>query len=54
MLLLRVFAKRLIKPELLDHAPPEEARPNLADLVRINSNFGGHSTIRKDDGAGCA
>ncbi|MGI8962769.1 MAG: methyltransferase domain-containing protein [Bryobacteraceae bacterium] len=43
----RVFAKRLIKPELLDHAPPDEARPNLTDLVRINSNFGGHSTIRK-------
>jgi SAM-dependent methyltransferase len=42
-----VFAKRLIKPELLDHAPPDEARPNLADLVRINHNFGGHSTIRK-------
>lgn len=42
-----MFAKRLIKPELLDHAPPDEARLNLADLVRINSNFGGHSTIRK-------
>jgi 2-polyprenyl-3-methyl-5-hydroxy-6-metoxy-1,4-benzoquinol methylase len=45
--LLRVFANRLIKPELLDHAPPDEARLNLADLVRINSNFGGHATIRK-------
>jgi SAM-dependent methyltransferase len=44
---LRVFAKRLIKPELLDHAPPDEARPNLAELVRINRDFGGHSTIRK-------
>jgi SAM-dependent methyltransferase len=42
-----MFSKRLIKPELLDHAPPEEARPNLADLVRINSNFGGHATIAK-------
>jgi SAM-dependent methyltransferase len=42
-----MFDKRLIKPELLDHAPPDEARLNLADLVRINSNFGGHSTIRK-------
>jgi SAM-dependent methyltransferase len=45
--LLRVFPKRLIKPELLDHAPPDEARLNLADLVRINRNFGGHSTIRR-------
>src|SRR5919202_2984837 len=42
-----MFQKRLIKPELLDHAEPEEARKNLADLVRINSNFGGHSTLRK-------
>jgi ubiquinone/menaquinone biosynthesis C-methylase UbiE len=41
------FAKRLIKPELLDHLPPEEARPNLADLVRINENFGGHSVLRR-------
>jgi ubiquinone/menaquinone biosynthesis C-methylase UbiE len=39
------FAKRLIKPELLDHLPPDEARPNLADLVRINENFGGHSVL---------
>jgi 2-polyprenyl-3-methyl-5-hydroxy-6-metoxy-1,4-benzoquinol methylase len=42
-----VFAKRRIQPELLDHAPPDVARRNLADLVRINSYFGGHSTIRK-------
>ncbi len=31
----------------MDHLPPEEARPNLADLVRINRTFGGHSVIRK-------
>jgi SAM-dependent methyltransferase len=37
----------LIKPELLDHAEPAEARLNLADLVRINRNFGGHSVIRR-------
>ena len=42
-----VFAKRLIQPELLDHAPPEVARENLADLVRINSHFGGHSTLKQ-------
>ena len=42
-----MFSKRLIKPELLDHVPPEEARPNLADLIRINKNFGGHSVLRK-------
>jgi ubiquinone/menaquinone biosynthesis C-methylase UbiE len=42
-----MFRSRFIKPELLDSADPEEAQANLADLVRINTNFGGHSTIRK-------
>jgi ubiquinone/menaquinone biosynthesis C-methylase UbiE len=42
-----VFAKRVIEPELLDHLPPEEARRNLADLVRINRRFGGHAVLRK-------
>lgn len=42
-----VFSKRLIRPELLDHLPPEQARANLADLVRINRHFGGHSVVRK-------
>lgn len=42
-----MFAHRLIKPELLDHAPPEEARASLFDLTRINKNFGGHSVILK-------
>lgn len=42
-----VFGRRLIKPELLDHADPEEARLNLADLIRINQKFGGHSVILK-------
>jgi 2-polyprenyl-3-methyl-5-hydroxy-6-metoxy-1,4-benzoquinol methylase len=43
----KFFAQRLIEPELLDHAPPAEARRNLADLVSINERLGGHSTIRK-------
>ena len=42
-----MFGKRFIQPELLDHLPPEEARPNLADLVRLNQHFGGHSTLLK-------
>lgn len=41
------FAERLIQPELLDSAEPEEARVNLDDLMRINRQFGGHSVIRK-------
>jgi 2-polyprenyl-3-methyl-5-hydroxy-6-metoxy-1,4-benzoquinol methylase len=42
-----MFKNRLIEPELLDHAEPEEARLNLADLVRINKRFGGYSTAAK-------
>ncbi len=42
-----IFSKRLIEPEILDHVPPEVARPNLADLVRINRYLGGHSVLQK-------
>jgi ubiquinone/menaquinone biosynthesis C-methylase UbiE len=42
-----LFRNRKIEPEELDHATPEEARPNLADLVRINRSFGGHSVLRR-------
>src|SRR3954447_18278480 len=42
-----LFRSRVIRPEVLDSADPSEARENLADLVRINRNFGGHSIIRK-------
>ena len=38
---------RVLKPELLDTLPPEEARESLADLVRVNKHWGGHSTLRK-------
>ncbi len=42
-----MFSRRIIEPELLDRATPDEARLNLADLVRINRTFGGHTVIRK-------
>ena len=42
-----MFKKRLIQPELLDHAEPDEARLNLLDLTRINKLFGGYSTTSK-------
>jgi len=42
-----MLRERLIKPELLDHADPAEARVNLRDLVRINERFGGHGVLRK-------
>ena len=38
---------RVLKPELLDTLQPEEARASLADLVRVNKYWGGHSTLRK-------
>jgi ubiquinone/menaquinone biosynthesis C-methylase UbiE len=41
------FSKRLIEPELLEHADPADARVNLEELVLLNKRFGGHSTIRK-------
>jgi SAM-dependent methyltransferase len=39
--------ERLIEPELLDHAAPDDARGNLADIIRLNQHFGGHGIIRK-------
>jgi SAM-dependent methyltransferase len=42
-----VFAKRRIEAELLDHAPRDQAEANLADLVRLNRRFGGHSVARR-------
>jgi len=38
---------RVLKPELLDTLPPDAARASLADLVRINRDFGGHGVLRK-------
>lgn len=38
---------RVIKPEILDTLPAEQARASLADLVRINRHWGGHSTLRQ-------
>ena len=39
--------QRVIVPELLDHASPEEAGPVLADLARVNRYFGGHRILLK-------
>jgi SAM-dependent methyltransferase len=44
---LKLLSKRVIRPELLEHAPPAEARANLAQIVRLNQRFGGHSVLRK-------
>jgi hypothetical protein len=42
-----IARQRLIKPEMLDHAPPEDARANLDDLVRVNRYFGAYGILRK-------
>ncbi len=42
-----LLAKRVIEPELLEHAPPEDARANLAQIVQLNERFGGHGVLRK-------
>ena len=41
-----VAHERVILPELLEHASPEEAKENLQDLVRINRYFGGYRILR--------
>jgi ubiquinone/menaquinone biosynthesis C-methylase UbiE len=36
---------RVLKPEILDTLPYDQARASLTDLVRINRQWGGHSTL---------
>jgi 2-polyprenyl-3-methyl-5-hydroxy-6-metoxy-1,4-benzoquinol methylase len=38
---------RVLRPEILDTLPEEQARRSLADLIRINRRWGGHSTLRQ-------
>jgi 2-polyprenyl-3-methyl-5-hydroxy-6-metoxy-1,4-benzoquinol methylase len=40
------MGSRRIEPELLDHAEPEEAKKSLADIVRLNRDFGGHGILK--------
>jgi hypothetical protein len=44
--LIHCLGGRVLKPEILDTLPPEQARASLADLVRLNRYWGGHSTLR--------
>lgn len=37
---------RRVEHEILDGLPPEQARASLADLVRLNREFGGHTVLR--------
>ena len=39
--------KRVIRPELLDHAAVEPARESLNDLVRLNRFFGGYRILKQ-------
>jgi hypothetical protein len=44
---LPALGRRRIEPEILDGLSPDEARASLADLVRLNRRFGGHSVLRQ-------
>lgn len=41
------MGERLIVPELMDEADPQEARQSLRDLIRINTELGGHAIAQK-------
>jgi SAM-dependent methyltransferase len=41
-----VDSERIIEPELLDHAAPEDVREILKDLARLNRYFGGYRVLR--------
>jgi hypothetical protein len=38
---------RVLKPEILDTLPYEQAKASLADLIRLNRRWGGHSTLKR-------
>jgi hypothetical protein len=42
-----IAEQRVIEPEELDLASPEDSQRALADLVRVNRYFGGHRILRK-------
>lgn len=44
---MRAAAGRVLQQELLDHAPPAEARRNLDELIFINRRMGGHRLLRQ-------
>jgi 2-polyprenyl-3-methyl-5-hydroxy-6-metoxy-1,4-benzoquinol methylase len=45
--MIHCLSGRVLKPEILDTLPLNQARASLADLIRINRHWGGHGTLRK-------
>ncbi len=45
--LMKCLDGRVLKPEILDTLPYDQARASLADLIRLNRRWGGHSTLRR-------
>jgi 2-polyprenyl-3-methyl-5-hydroxy-6-metoxy-1,4-benzoquinol methylase len=45
--LIPCLGNRVLKPEILDTLPAEDASAILADLVRINRRWGGHGSLCK-------
>ena len=41
------FSGRVLKPEILDSLPYDQARASLADLTRINRLWGGRAALRR-------
>lgn len=46
-LLIPCLGPRVLKPEILDTLPYDQARASLEDLVRLNRVWGGHGTLRR-------
>jgi SAM-dependent methyltransferase len=44
---MRCLGGRVLKTEILDTLPYEQARASLEDLIRLNQRWGGHSTLRR-------
>lgn len=44
---LHCLGGRVLRPEILDGVRLDQARDSLADIVRLNRYFGGHSVLRR-------
>jgi ubiquinone/menaquinone biosynthesis C-methylase UbiE len=43
---MKCLGGRVLKPEILDTLPYDQARASLGDLIRLNRTWGGHGTLR--------
>lgn len=45
--MIHCLSGRVLKPEILDTLPYDQARASLSDLVRLNRRWGGYSTLQR-------